>query len=233
MSMTETYEFEIKTMSYLIFKIDCPILDIGEEVGLTDYIDFISPERFSDAVRKGTDKHGRQFITFRANIEYNDGEIIETFTTLFQRYAREELLWMSAGQQTHLFATEGGVNLLQMKLLYKLLQEHNIDVTDAIIENCRLAKSRITVSNNKPVRITLQRGNVKDTNIKETLEDVMKDLEYKVNPKSIEEGLKSLATSITLNEPSIILAPIEAGIKEFKERVGRPMTYSEMRMMWG
>jgi hypothetical protein len=232
MSTRETHD-EIKIMSYLIFDIDCPILDIGQEVGLTDYIDFISPERFSDAVRKGTDKHGRQFITFRANIEYTDGEIIETFTTFFQRYAREELLWMSAGKQTHLFATEGGANLLQMKLLYKLLREHNIDVTEAMFENCRLAKSRLTVSKNKPVRITLQRGNAKDTKKKETLEDVMKDLEYKVNPKSVEEGLKTLATSITTNDPSIIMGPMEAGAKEFKERVGRPMTYSEMRMMWG
>jgi hypothetical protein len=225
---------EIKIMSYLIFDIDCPILDIGEEVGVTDYIDFISPERFSDAVRKGTDKYGRKFITFRANVEYNDGEIIKTFTTFFQRYTREELLWMCAGKQTQLFATEGGSNLLQMKLLLKLLRDYNVDVTEDMIQNCRLVKTGLMASKNKPARITLQTGNVSEIKKPtENLQDVMRDLEYKVNPKSVEEGLKTLVTAINTNNMSSIMAPMEAGAKEFKERVGRPMTYSEMRSMWG
>jgi hypothetical protein len=231
---TREIQDEIKIMSYLIFDIDCPILDIGEEVGVTGYIDFINPERFSESVRKGTDKYGRKFITFRANIEYNDGEIIKTFTTFFQRYAREELLWMCAGKQTQLFSTEGGSNLLQMKLLLKLLRDYNVDVTEDMIQNCRLVKTGLMASKNKPVRITLQTGNVSETKKPtENVQDVMRDLEYKVNPKSVTEAFKTLATSITANDPSIILAPMEAGAKEFQERVGRPMTYSEMRMMWG
>jgi chaperonin GroEL (HSP60 family) len=70
-------------------------------------------------------------------------------------------------------------------------------------------------------------------NKKEKLQDVMKDLEYKVNPKSIEEGIDMLVTTIQTNKPSTLLSPIEAGAKEFQERVGRPMTYGEMRAMWG
>ena len=67
----------------------------------------------------------------------------------------------------------------------------------------------------------------------ENLEDVMRDLEEKVNPKSVGEGLTKLATVIKTNEPSILLNPMQAGAKEFEERVGRPMTYGEMRAMWG
>lgn len=74
---------------------------------------------------------------------------------------------------------------------------------------------------------------VSNENKREKLEDVMKDLEQKVNPKTIGEGGGKLATSIIKNDPSILLNPMVEGAKEFEQRVGRPMTYSEMRMMWG
>jgi len=246
MSRQELNE-QFQNISYMIFDIECPILDISERCGSTKYIDFISPDEIIEAVNKGTDKYGRKFITFRANIEYNDGSIIETFTTLFQRYPGNELLLMGAGKQQHLFRTEGGTSLPQMNLLLKLLQEHTVVVTQEMMNDCRLAKSTeemiydcsldkpfVDIIKNKPVRIYLQKG--KKTKIEETrekVEDVMRDLEYKVNPKSLEEGLNMLATSIKTNNPSIITSPMKAGATEFQERVGRPMTYSEMRMMWG
>jgi hypothetical protein len=68
---------------------------------------------------------------------------------------------------------------------------------------------------------------------KENVADVMKDLEEKVNPKSVQDGLKQLDTAIKTDDPSILMAPMQAGAKEFEERVGRPMTYGEMRAMWG
>jgi len=71
------------------------------------------------------------------------------------------------------------------------------------------------------------------SNKKENVEDVMKDLEQKVNPKSVAEGMSQLATAIQTNELSILLSPIQEGAKEFEARVGRQMTYGEMRAMWG
>ena len=71
------------------------------------------------------------------------------------------------------------------------------------------------------------------TEKKESVEDIMKDLEQKVNPKSIQEGIASLATAIKTKDASNLLAPMQQGAEEFKERTGRNMTYSEMRMMWG
>jgi len=79
----------------------------------------------------------------------------------------------------------------------------------------------------KEVKITL---NEKPT---EKLEDVMKDLEEKVNPKSVAEGMTQLAKAVQTNDASILLAPMAQGAKEFEERVGRKMTYGEMRAMWG
>ena len=67
----------------------------------------------------------------------------------------------------------------------------------------------------------------------ETLQDVMKDLEQKVNPKSAVEGINILTTINKTNDQSILLKPMQDGANEFKKRVGRNMTYSEMREMWG
>jgi len=68
---------------------------------------------------------------------------------------------------------------------------------------------------------------------KETLEQIMADLEKKVNPKSVQEGIALTAAAAVTKNSSILLGPMERGAKEFEERTGRPMTYMEMRMMWG
>lgn len=67
----------------------------------------------------------------------------------------------------------------------------------------------------------------------EKVEDVIKDLEERVNPKSAEEGLTQLKTAINSNDLSSLLEPMQKGATEFEDRVGRPMTYGEMRAMWG
>jgi hypothetical protein len=70
-------------------------------------------------------------------------------------------------------------------------------------------------------------------NKNETLSKVMKDLEKKVNPTSAEEGLSKIMLSMVNKDPSYLLVPMQNGAKEFEQKVGRPMTYSEMREMWG
>ena len=67
----------------------------------------------------------------------------------------------------------------------------------------------------------------------ESLQDIMKDLEKKVNPKSVNEGLVSLSHAIKTKDVSSLMQPMIDGSKEFEARVGRPMTYGEMRAMWG
>ena len=62
---------------------------------------------------------------------------------------------------------------------------------------------------------------------KESIQSVMKDLEYKYNPKTISEGLAML------NNGDQLMNTLQNGAAEFESRVGRPMTYSEMRAMWG
>jgi hypothetical protein len=77
-------------------------------------------------------------------------------------------------------------------------------------------------------------NNHTSTNLNKTdIETVMKDLEQKVNPKSLQEGISQLNTALKMNDPSILLGPMLEGAKEFEAKVGRHMTYSEMRSMWG
>jgi hypothetical protein len=149
---------EIETIAQELYNIKCSILDIGNRTGITRYIDFIDTTEFNESFKKGIDIFNRKFISFRANIEYLDGTINETFTTLFQRYSDETNVWMSAGKNTLLFATDGGANLHQIKLLLKLLKENKVDITDDIYNNCRITPSKYSwfeVDNNKPKRIYL------------------------------------------------------------------------------
>jgi hypothetical protein len=233
--MSRATEFE--TITQEIYNQDCPNLDIGNRVGHTGYIDFIDTCEFVEPFNKGIDKYGRKFVSFSANIEYEDGTTKETFTTLFQRYFDRENLWVGAGRHTHLFATDGGTNLQQLQLVLNLLQEGSVDITSEMAVECRLTPSKFLwdkVDNNKPKRVYLVSKIVEQNEKpKEKLEDVMRDLEEKVNPKSVAEGLTKLVTAVKTNDPSILLNPMQAGAKEFEARVGRPMTYSEMRMMWG
>jgi hypothetical protein len=229
--MSQLTDFE--TITQEIYNQDCPNLDIGDRTGFTGYIDFIDTSEFVEPFNKGIDKYGRKFVSFRANIEYEDGTTKETFTTMFQRYFGREYLWVGAGRNTHLFATDGGTNLQQLQLVLKLLQEGSVDITGEMAVECRLTPSEFLwskVDNNKPKRVYLVTKNMEQ---KEKLEDVMRDLEEKVNPKSVAEGLTKLVTAVQTKDSSILLNPIQAGAKEFEARVGRPMTYGEMRAMWG
>jgi hypothetical protein len=77
-------------------------------------------------------------------------------------------------------------------------------------------------------------NNLTSTNLnKNDIETVMKDLEKKVNPKSLQEGISQLNNAVKMNDPSILLGAMKEGAKEFEDKVGRRMTYSEMRSMWG
>ncbi len=149
---------EIETITQKIYNQDCPNLVIGDRTGITGYIDFIDTSEFLEPFNKGIDKYERKFVSFRANIEYEDGTTKETFTTLFQRYSQSEDLWMGAGRNTLLFATDGGTNLQQLQLVLKLLQEGSVDITDEMAFECRLTRSKFSwpeVDNNKPKRVYL------------------------------------------------------------------------------
>jgi hypothetical protein len=61
----------------------------------------------------------------------------------------------------------------------------------------------------------------------EEMQEVMSNIENTVNFTSIDESMHAL------NNPEVLLNRIQGAFNTFKEKTGRPMTYSEMRYMMG
>jgi hypothetical protein len=134
-------EIEIRTQ-YLdkIKYLNVPILDIGNKNGVTDYLDFIKPEELkSNNIVKGRDISSRPFIVFKAEFEYPNGIKKKTFTTFFQRYSDNDLLWHSCGHYgINLMCTDGGASGEQIKMLYELLSSGEYKINREIIHEQRL-----------------------------------------------------------------------------------------------
>jgi hypothetical protein len=60
-----------------------PVLDLGDKVGMTDYIDFVRLEDVTAPVMRGVDVYRRPFLTLRV-INRKTGKL--SVHTIFQRY---------------------------------------------------------------------------------------------------------------------------------------------------
>jgi hypothetical protein len=126
---------EIEKVNHItneIMKFNCCLLDIGDRVGKTDYIDFITEDILEGHdVMKGVDIHGRSFIVVKAHVIYKGLFIANTFTTFFQRY-RGEHFWMASSQKgKHLMETEGGMTIQQLELLRELLYNRSVKIDNS------------------------------------------------------------------------------------------------------
>jgi len=116
-----------------IMKFNCCLLDIGDSVGKTDYIDFITEDILEGHdVMKGVDTYGRYFIVVKAHIVYKDLFVANTFTTFFQRYKHDNSCWMACSQKgKHLMETEGGMTIQQLELLRNLLYNCSVKIDNS------------------------------------------------------------------------------------------------------
>jgi hypothetical protein len=144
-----------------IMDTNCAELDISHRYGATSYIDFIEQSELQENIMmKGSDDFNRPFIVFKAQVIYNDSEFnkkkINTFTTFFQRYTDDSLLWHACGHNGPLlFDTVGGANITQLKLLDDLLKNGYVDLTpDMDYEKLRLTLN----SKAQTARIKIQLG---------------------------------------------------------------------------
>lgn len=86
------------------------------------------------------------------------------------------------------------------------------------------------MSNNVTINsgIAINTSDITSTkSITNNLEQIMNNIGNNLNPKTSEEGLKML------NNRNEKIAILLAGRKQFEKQVGRQMTYSEMRQMFG
>ena len=73
-------------------------------------------------------------------------------------------------------------------------------------------------------------------NIKNSPESVKKETEDELIKRLEKEGAKKVQDTLKSNQPitaNTFLDIINDGAKEFQEKMGRPMTYAEMREMYG
>ena len=102
------------------------ILNIGNRVGGTDYIDFISFTEVTKPIMKGYDCYGRPFMVLKLNI--NGENVMQTF---FKRYTNGTG-WMGCGHATkrNIIRTDGGMTDVQYKLLSDFIQLKKINITE-------------------------------------------------------------------------------------------------------
>ena len=123
-----------------IRNIKVPNLDIGMKNGSTGYLDFIKPDELgANNIMKGIDSSSRSFFVFKAEFEYPNGLKKKTFTTFFQRYSDNYLLWHCCGHYgVNLMATDGGTNNEQIKMLYELFSSGEYKINKDLIDEQRL-----------------------------------------------------------------------------------------------
>ena len=115
-----------------IMDYNCKTLDVRDRFGDTNYIDFIKQSEVTENIMKGIDDNERPFIVFKSEFIYNTNNtnninntnntnikiIKKTFTTFFQRYTDNKLLWHTCGHDGDLlFDSNVGANLIQIKMI--------------------------------------------------------------------------------------------------------------------
>jgi hypothetical protein len=88
---------------------NCPVLDLGDNVGGTCYIDFIKKEDFmnkNSSILRGHDMYNRPFVSFLYKIGNNHKVV-----TFFRRYSDENnKLWQFGGDLPECMSQSGGLH---------------------------------------------------------------------------------------------------------------------------
>lgn len=124
-----------------INKLNFDILDIGDKNGSTGYLDFFRPSALKDglSIMKGQDMSGRKFFVFKSIFEFEDGSVFENFTSFFQRYYDNKLLWHCCGHYgRYIMDTEGGTSNEQFKFIFDLLTNDCVQLDKEKCDELRL-----------------------------------------------------------------------------------------------
>ncbi len=120
------------------------VLDIGDKVGDTDYIDFLTHDEVPKNIMKGIDYYNRKFITIKCGwYNMKDMKFHRTSQVFFQRYTND-LHWQSASFEGSFILTSGGISKEQYQLINDLvdgkllkLEEHHRPA--GMKQNCIIA----------------------------------------------------------------------------------------------
>lgn len=118
-----------------------PVLDIGERMGDTGYIDFINPGEMKAPIMRGRDMNGREFFTLRVQQTLANGRVWEMCQTFFQRYTHLAN-WSDGGTRfifpvSHIIDDSGKIsegNLEAYKQLEELIKTGTLTKNTYVIQ---------------------------------------------------------------------------------------------------
>lgn len=118
--------YEDPFMSNLFNNLNVPMLDVGDRIGDTDYIDYIKLDELICPVMKGIDLLLRPFIVIKFVIE---GQI--RHQTFFQRYTNNEHFWITSNTfgTIPLMDSYGGMKMNQEEFLKSLIENGHKTIT--------------------------------------------------------------------------------------------------------
>ena len=130
------------------YNMKLPILDIGNRIGMTEYIDFIPWNEVTEPVMKGFDIYKRCFIVikFLVNEDKKPHKIMQTF---FERYTYNTNLWMGCGHcSKNLLFTDGGMTQKQFEFIEEILKGKTMTIEEGI-NSCFKIGSTVKLLNEK------------------------------------------------------------------------------------
>jgi hypothetical protein len=105
---------------------------IGNRIGGTDYIDFLSWKEITEPAMMGVDCYSRYFIVIKFLINRKDKEPEKIMQTFFQRHSYSKL-WMGCGHATqNLMWTDGGMKQEQFQFLDRILKGEILEIPNNI-----------------------------------------------------------------------------------------------------
>lgn len=137
--MDSTAPLETKNYKFVgCFQVpeETPKLDIGNNMGYTDYLDFLTLEDVNAPVMHGIDCYRRPFVVVKFVVDYEDQKtqshvIKRPMETFFQRYTNETGLWHGCGHANPLpITTCGGMTTFQKEEINKLLRGEVLTITE-------------------------------------------------------------------------------------------------------
>lgn len=112
---------------------EIPIMDIGDNVGHTMYIDFIDAEDMDFPIMCGKDRYGRKFLVIKGLMELFDenNQLVNSVNacqTFFQRYPNEKVYVGASNFGNNFLITDGGLNKIQIEALERLVQNKKLEI---------------------------------------------------------------------------------------------------------
>lgn len=134
-----------------------PVLNVGERMGDTGYIDYIKDTEVTSPVMKGVDSHSRDFFTIKGEILVNNGDTYPVFETFFRRYT-EGNTWMGCGHYgVNFMDTTGGMEDEQGLIIDKLISNKSIELDSSTTHTMRMPYNLTSIFEKKNVTPVLLR----------------------------------------------------------------------------